>query len=454
MPTVFNCSVSQPTRTNAISVPLSYPQFPPARLKIPRFSPILSPMDAASKLTVSELTELIRCRLEEGFTSVTVEGEMSNCRPASSGHLYFSLKDAGAKIDAVMFRNRLRSLGFEPKDGMLLRVRGGISVYAPRGSYSIVCEEMEVAGSGDILAMLEKRKRMLAAEGLFDENRKRPLPRFPASVGVVSSPTGAALRDVLNVLGRRAAGIRVVVLPAPVQGSGAAPIIARRIEQANRWKLADVLIVGRGGGSLEDLLPFSEEVVVRAVAESEIPVVSAVGHEIDWALCDFAADLRAPTPSAAAELASGERAAALETIRSAAEGFAEVLRNRLERARLLLRPFGAEDLEYRFRAILQPRLVRFDDAKEALVDGLSDFVANLRRRLELSVAVLEAGSPLAVMERGFSMVVNKRTGAVVRNAEETAAGDVLDIRPLSGAITAVVAPGGGAREKSDGENGR
>ena len=394
-------------------------------------------MESAPKLTVSELTELIRQRLEDGFPAITVEGEMSNCRPASSGHLYFSLKDAGAKIDAVMFRGRLRGLGFEPKDGMLLRVRGSLSVYAPRGSYSIVCEEMELAGAGDILAMLEKRKRLLAAEGLFDEGRKRALPRFPESIGVVSSPTGAALRDILNVLGRRAAGVRVVVLPAPVQGAGAAEVIAKRIAQASRWGLADVLIVGRGGGSLEDLLPFSEEAVVRAVAASGIPVVSAVGHEIDWALCDFAADLRAPTPSAAAELASGERAAALESVRGAAGDFASAVRGRIDRARLLLRPFGAEDLEYRFRAILQPRLVRFDDAKEGLVAGLSDLVAGLRRRLELASAVLEAGSPLSAMGRGFSMVVNRRTGKVVRGAADAGPGDRLDIRPLSGAITAV-----------------
>jgi exodeoxyribonuclease VII large subunit len=391
----------------------------------------------AAKLTVSELTELIRCRLEEGFPAVVVEGELSNCRPASSGHLYFSLKDAGAKIDAVMFKNRLRSLTFEPKDGMLLRVRGSLSVYAPRGSYSIVCEEMEIAGSGDILALLEERKRRLAAEGLFDESRKRPLPRFPATIGVVSSPTGAALRDILNVLGRRAAGVKVVVLPAPVQGSGAAEIIARRIEQASRWKLADVLIVGRGGGSLEDLLPFSEEIVVRAVADSGVPVVSAVGHEIDWALCDFAADLRAPTPSAAAELVSGERAAVLEQIQDMIEAFAAVMRNRIERARLLLRPFGTEDLEYRFRALLQPRLIRLDDAKEALIDNLSAVVSGRRTRLEMAVAVLEAGSPLAVMERGFSMVTNTRTGAIVRNSTDTRSGDRLEIRPLAGTITAI-----------------
>jgi len=389
------------------------------------------------KLTVSELTELIRCRLEEGFPAVCVEGELSNCRPASSGHLYFSLKDAGAKIDAVMFKNRLRSLTFEPKDGMLLRVRGSLSVYAPRGSYSIVCEEMEVAGSGDILAMLEERKRRLAAQGLFDDSRKKELPRFPATIAVVSSPTGAALQDILNILERRAAGVRVIVLPTPVQGSGAAEIIARRIEQANQWQLADVLIVGRGGGSLEDLLPFSEEIVVRAVAKSDIPVVSAVGHEIDWALCDFAADVRAPTPSAAAELASGERAAIRETIAAMAEDCADVIRNRLERARLLLRPFNAEDLEYRFRAILQPRLIRFDDAKEALIANLALLVEDRRQRLTLAVTAIEARSPQAIMERGFSMVLNARTGKVVRQSGDTRPGDRLEIRPLKGTITAI-----------------
>jgi exodeoxyribonuclease VII large subunit len=296
---------------------------------------------------------------------------------------------------------------------------------------------MEIAGSGEILAMLEDRKRRLAAEGLFDERRKKPLPRFPAAVGVISSPTGAAVRDILNVLDRRAASVRVVILPSPVQGSDAAEIIARRIEQANQWQLADVLIVGRGGGSLEDLLPFSEEVVVRAVAASAIPVVSAVGHEIDWALCDFAADLRAPTPSAAAELVSGEMATVLDTIRGIADDFYLSIRNRIERARLLLKPFSIEDLEYRFRVILRPRQLRLDDAKETLINNISARLTALRGRLELANAVFQAASPLAVMERGFSMVVNARTGRVVRAAEETRPGDRLTIRPLKGEITAV-----------------
>ena len=388
-------------------------------------------------LTVSELTEQIRSCLEGSFSYVCVEGEISNCRPASSGHLYFSLKDANSKIDAVMFKNRLKTLTFEPKDGMLLRVRGSISVYAPRGTYSIVCEEMEIAGAGEILALLEKRKQKLAAEGLFDTERKKPLPRFPAAAGVVSSPTGAAVRDILNILARRAPTLRVVILPVPVQGDEAAPLIASRIRQANQWQLADVLIVGRGGGSLEDLLPFSDEEVVRAVAASDIPVVSAVGHEIDWALSDFAADLRAPPPSAAAELVSGNLCGITETIQRAAEDLRAVMKSRLERAKLFLKPFDLKDMEYRIRTILQPRLIRLDDAKEALIEAMSDRCASARNRIELASAVIKAASPLSAMKKGFSVVTDSK-GKVVLDAASVKTGEKLHIRPLKGAIEAVV----------------
>jgi exodeoxyribonuclease VII large subunit len=340
-------------------------------------------------------------------------------------------------IQAVMFRAKQRGLGFEPRDGMLVRARGNISVYPQRGNYQIICEGMELAGTGDILAMLEARKRKLAALGLFDEGRKRPIPRFPETVGVVSSPTGAAVRDILNILGRRAAGLRVIILPTLVQGNGAAEGIAARIAQANRWKLADVLIVGRGGGALEDLLPFSEESVVRAVAASKIPVISAVGHEIDWALSDFAADLRAPTPSAAAELVSENREALLRRVRETAEELGRIIRARIERTRLLAKPFSPGDLEYRFRGILQPRLLRFDDAKEGLIEGLRDKTAELRRRLELARAGLEAASPLAILERGFSVTINRRTGKTMRRAKEVRTGDPLCIRLLEGRVAAV-----------------
>jgi exodeoxyribonuclease VII large subunit len=381
-------------------------------------------------------TELIRANLEGAFALVLVEGELSNCRPSSTGHLYFTLKDAGAAISAVMFKNRLRYLAFEPRDGMLLRVRGSLSVYNQRGTYQIVCEEMELAGTGDILMLLEKRKRALAGEGLFDQARKKPIPRFPSRVAVVSSPTGAAVRDILTILQRRAAGMHVIILPTLVQGNEAAPIIARRIEQANIWHLADVLILGRGGGSLEDLLPFSEEVVVRAVAASNIPVVSAVGHEIDWALSDFAADLRAPTPSAAAELVSASREETLGIIRNAVATMHQTVEARIEKIRLLAKPFRLDDLEYRFRAILQPRLVRFDDAKEALLIALSERIAELRQRLNLALRSLEAGSPQAILERGFSVVTNEKTGKLVRSAKDVQSGERLSIRPLEGIITA------------------
>jgi exodeoxyribonuclease VII large subunit len=398
-------------------------------------------MDTARKLTVSELTELIKRCLEGSFTQVLVEGELSNCRPSSTGHLYFSLKDTGAVISAVMFKNRLRSLGFEPKDGMLLRVRGSISVYNQRGTYQIICEDMEMAGTGDILAMLEKRKRLLAAEGLFDEDRKKPLPRFPSIIGVVSSPTGAAVRDILNILKRRAPGVKVIILPSPVQGTEAAPIIAKRIEQANQWHLADTLIVGRGGGSLEDLLPFSEEIVARAIAASGIPVISAVGHEIDWAISDFAADLRAPTPSAAAELVSEGREETLAMVRGLRDIMYRAVDAKTERSRLLIKPFGIEEMEMRFRSILQPRLVRFDDAKEALLDNLADRVKDIRRRLELAGMSLEAGSPLSILERGFSVVMAEgkegEAPRLIRRSSDTRRGDRLIIRPMAGIITAL-----------------
>ena len=400
----------------------------------------LSNQGTSRKLSVSELTELIRRTLEGGFPQVVVEGELSNYRPSSTGHLYFTLKDAAASIQAVMFKNRIRSLNFEPKDGMLLKVRGSLSVYAQRGTYSIVVEEMERSGEGDILAMLEERKRKLAAEGLFDADRKRPIPRFPETVGVVSSPTGAALKDILNILKRRARGVRVVILPAPVQGADAAPVIARRIAQANRWRLADVLIVGRGGGSLEDLLPFSEEVLVRAIAASAIPVVSAVGHEIDWALSDYAADLRAPTPSAAAELVSENREETLHNVRALAVTLCASLNNRIERIRLSARPFSAADLEYRFRGILQPRLLRFDHARDALLENTQERTMELRRRLDIARTGLLAASPLAVLERGFSVVTPLRDGKpgpAIRRAADVQSGDRLVIRPLEGFITAV-----------------
>jgi exodeoxyribonuclease VII large subunit len=395
-------------------------------------------MTSADKaLTVSELTSLVKTILEDGFPHVVVEGEISNCRPASSGHLYFNLKDRNSMVQAVMFRYRTRALGFEPADGMLVRATGAVTVYAARGQYQILCERLERAGVGDILAMLEERKRRLAAEGLFDEDRKRALPRFPERIAVITSPTGAAVRDIINVTWRRNRGLSLVVLPAAVQGEAAAGELVAQLERANRYHMADVIILGRGGGSLEDLLPFSDEAVVRAVAASEIPVVSAVGHEIDWALSDFAADLRAPTPSAAAELVTESRSIMEREVVQLREELAAAMESRLERARHLVGRFEPSSIEGQFMRILVPTLRRFDDAKEDLVRGIRDRVEDARRRMALAAATLEASSPAAVLARGFA-VVRGPSGRALRSAAEVAKGERLDIVFSEGGAAATV----------------
>ena len=341
-------------------------------------------------------------------------------------------------LQAVLFRGRASRLTFTPSDGILVRAEGSLSVYAARGQYQLVCESLSQAGEGDILAMLEERKRRLAEEGLFDESRKRPLPRFPERVAVVTSPTGAAVRDILNVLGRRNAGLEIIVLPAAVQGDEAPAQIARQIRTANRYRMADVLIVGRGGGSLEDLLAFSDEEVVRAVAESDIPVISAVGHEIDWALTDFAADLRAPTPSAAAELVSESRSQLLNQTVLLGREIEEEIRRRVERSRAIVRQFDPESLELRFRRVLQPRLQRFDDLKEGLIQDMRDSLIRASHRYDLAVTSLEASSPRAVMARGFAVVRRADTGKAVRSSRDLASRDAVSLQFASGSASAII----------------
>lgn len=389
-------------------------------------------------LKVSELTELIRMSLEPQFTDISVEGEISNFRPSSTGHCYFTLKDRDAVIQAVMFRNRLGSLRFDPADGQLVVVRGSLSVYAKRGSYQIVCEEMERAGVGDILTMLENRKRALAAEGLFDTARKKKLPLLPSRIAVVTSPTGAALKDILRVLRRRHSGIDVVILPAPVQGDGAGEIIADRIAYANRHRLGDVLIVGRGGGSLEDLLPFSEESVVRAVAASEIPVISAVGHEIDLSLSDLAADVRAPTPSAAAEIVSAARDELVRHVRELRRRLTDTVTDRKDRVAMVLSRFTPDGLERNFRTMLQPALLRLDDAKDELVSTLSDRVRDARHRLELLSGALESCSPYEILARGYAVVTRTATGELVKAASQVDTDERITVRLAAGLIEAAV----------------
>ena len=387
--------------------------------------------------SVSQITSLIKEILETSFRTITIEDEISNWRPSSSGHIYFTLKDNVSQIKAVIFRSAAYKLSFNPKDGDKVRCTGNLTVYAAQGNYQIVISKMEPVGAGNILQMLEERKRKLAQEGLFDSEKKRPLPLFPKTIGVVTSPTGAAIRDILNIAKRRNPKINIIVLPAIVQGEGAAQTIIKMIEIANFYKLCDILIVGRGGGSLEDLLPFSEENVVRAVSSSKIPVISAVGHEIDWALCDYAADFRAPTPSAAAEMAIP----VLEDIKIELQDYREDLYNNINRivknTRLLIKSFNPDSLEIKFRNIQQPLLNRFETAKSSLFENIKNKIKDYRSIIVNSKTVLENASPQTIFDRGYSMVTDEK-GNVIRNENQVSAGDEIKITLAKGKLSASV----------------
>ncbi|ADK80470.1 exodeoxyribonuclease VII large subunit [Sediminispirochaeta smaragdinae] len=388
--------------------------------------------------TVSGLTALIKERLESGFSSVAVEGEISNFRPSAAGHWYFSLKDQDAVISAVMFRGKSARVDFYPEDGITVKISGNLSVYEKRGNYQIICDTMVRSGEGAILAMLEERKRRLAAEGLFDLEKKKPIPPFPARVAVITSPTGAALRDILQVLGRRGAGVDITILPTLVQGDGAAEQIAAQIRRANRYNMGEVIIIGRGGGSLEDLLPFSEEAVARAVAESTIPIISAVGHETDTALSDLAADLRAPTPSAAAELVCEEREALLLRVGAIAGEMRDNLLRGAEKARILLQRFSGEEMKERMQRLLQPRRLELDDQREEAVRAIGEKITAERHRLALIIKELETSNPLAILQKGYAVVSRKRDNGLVTDAAEERLGEALCIRLAKGSVDATI----------------
>jgi len=403
------------------------------------FQPMANVENPAERIyRVSEITSHIKLLLESSFPYIRVEGEISNFRPSSTGHYYFTLKDSEAVLSAVLFRNRIPQLTFKPQDGMRVVAGGQISVYPQRGSYQLICETLERSGEGDILAMLEERKRKLAAEGLFDSSRKKPLPLFPRRIAIVTSPTGAAIRDILQVLRRRNAGIDIVILPTPVQGEGADLSIAAQIQRANLFRLGEVIIVGRGGGSLEDLLPFSSEAVVRAIAASEIPVISAVGHEIDISLADLAADIRAPTPSAAAEIVSKGREELLHRVVSLKESLMQEMDHRIENIRVLLRQFSPENMERLMKNILQPYYFRLDDAKERFILEFRKKLEDYKHRLELASTQLHASSPYEVLKKGYSIVRAKSSGQILRSAESTSPGETLSIQFYQGAADATV----------------
>jgi exodeoxyribonuclease VII large subunit len=399
-------------------------------------------------LTVSQLTERLRGLVEERFPAVWVEGEISNFRVYGSGHAYFTLKDESAQLRAVLFRTRTRRLRFEPADGQTVLAFGSLEVYPQRGEYQLVVELLEPRGLGALQLAFEQLKTRLAAEGLFDAARKRPLPRFPRTIGIATSPDGAALRDILKILGRRFAGLRIVIAPCRVQGEGAAAEIARAVADLNALGDVDVVIVGRGGGSLEDLWAFNEEVLARAIAASKAPVVSAVGHEVDFTIADFTADLRAATPSAAAELVVREKQALLDLLGSLEERLQRAvtrplrdLTRRVDDVRARLGAAGraahrrgahrAQLLAARLRAAgpvarLSTGRHRLERLAADLRGRLQGRLRESRHRLGRAVARLDSLSPLAVLGRGYSLT-RAADGRIVRAAGQVRAGDPVSV---------------------------
>ena len=338
---------------------------------------------------------------------------------------------------AVMFKGSTWKVDFAPQEGDKVIVTGGLDVYGARGTYQLKCDSMEKAGFGQILAMLEMRKRQYAALGYFDEKNKKPIPKRPLRVGVVTSPTGAALQDILNILQRRAPSVDVLVLPATVQGESAAPSIANRIQQANNLLLCDVLIVGRGGGSIEDLLPFSEECVIKAIHESQIPIVSAVGHEIDWALSDFVADLRAPTPSAAAELVSQGYLDSRNQVGNLRTQLLKSMESRLALAESKLKRFDTKAMGMRIKNIINTKEYLLANATNNIVTAQNQLLKSYSGRAELAIRELQALSPLAILARGYAVVQNQE-GRLVASKEQAVPGSLLTLTFIDGCRKALV----------------
>ncbi len=384
--------------------------------------------------TVTELTGKIRGVLEPSFSQVWVQGEVSNCRPASSGHAYFSLKDQGACISAAIFGWGARRRNFELKDGLQVLCRGKLSVYPPRGSYQLVIDQVEPLGSGALQIAFENLKAKLAAEGLFDARLKRALPKLPARIAVVTSPTGAAIQDMLNILKRRAPQMRVTVIPALVQGADAAPQIVRGIELANRHSLGEVLVLARGGGSIEDLWAFNDESLARAIRNSRIPVISAVGHEIDFTISDFVSDLRAPTPSAAAELVSGAWVDVVEKVRESSTRLKSLILRDLGQRKMLLSHVMARVVSPKDR--LREQAQRTDEIALRLERAVLFRLEQRSGALQRVTGKLDALSPLKVLERGYTLVrASGEEQQVIKSVQQVSSGRELEITFYDGKRT-------------------
>lgn len=393
--------------------------------------------------SVSALTQYIKSMFQsEGLLrNVSVEGELSNYKMYASGHCYFTLKDETASLKGVMFKSRARLLRFQPENGMKVVATGEVSVYERDGAYQLYVERLLPVGAGELSVAFEQLKARLAAEGLFNEEHKKPLPPFPRMIGIVTSLSGAVLRDIYRVSKRRDANVRLVLYPTLVQGEGAAAEIAAAIRFFNEKYPVDLLIVGRGGGSAEDLWAFNEEPVVRAIYDSVIPVISAVGHETDTTLSDYASDVRAATPSQAAELAVPETAALIRRIGECEMRLQKAVKSRLYYERERVERLGGFFLKRPPQVLLAERRQRLDMAAEALDHGMRRALLEKQHAFQVAAEKLEMLNPLQVIRRGYSVV--EKDGAAVRSVKELVAGDGILVRLADGSFDAVV---GGLRE--------
>lgn len=395
-------------------------------------------MQERGMLSVTQVNEYLKMLLDGDrvLSNILVRGEISNFKLYSSGHAYFTLKDEGAQLKAVMFRSYASRLPFLPSDGMRVIVHGRISVYETSGQYQLYADEMQPDGAGSLALQFEQIKRRLASEGLFDEDRKRPLPMMPNRIGVITSPSGAAVRDIINILGRRFPLSEMILYPSQVQGSEAPMQLMAGLEFFAVTKMVDVIIIGRGGGSAEDLWAFNNEELARMVAASPIPVISAVGHESDFTICDFVADRRAPTPSAAAELAVPEKGELLRQLRSCTERMGSLTEQRIAQEKRLLRQLAQSRVLRSPERLLDPFQMQLSEAETGLERTMTQYFAQLRNRIGADTEKLEALSPLSVLARGYAAV--KRDDRAVLRAGSLDVGDEIEIHFTDGSVSAVV----------------
>ncbi len=385
-----------------------------------------------SNMSVSDLNNYIKVLFDNNNTlrAISVSGEISNFVRHRSGHLYFSLKDDGGQIRAVMFASSAQSLRFEPENGMKVTVRGSVSVYTRDGSYQLYVRFMQPDGIGALYLAYEKLKARLAEEGLFDEEKKKLLPEFPEKIGVVTSPTGAAIRDILNILGRRYPVAKVYIYPALVQGEGAEPSLIKGIDYFDRSGLVDVVIIGRGGGSIEDLWAFNSERLARRIASASVPIVSAVGHETDFTICDFVADMRAPTPSAAAELCVPDMQDLMLGLDAISDRCDRALKAKLERSRDRLQALSQSMVITTPALLLDGRREALTNARSRLKELFLKGISDRKNKLALSLTLLDGLSPLSVLSRGYLLA--EKNGALIKSVGQLSLGDRVTLRLSDG----------------------